>query len=300
MSGFYKTFLIAVVGLAVALLALAFAFQYGVKYLKGLGSAGAGSGAGLSMQTILIILTIVSVIIWSVVTYVRPTGFKSLEPVKGNLEKESVIGGSNDLVRGFYGGNGGGSFGVYLYLTNYERTAMVGAGSRAPLVRIGGTRLYVNNNNDGYTTYFEIDTKDRTGAASKEIIPLEDFPTQKWVYLTVNREGRRFTAYYNGVVAGTKVTDSMYVVRPDALRIGAPSYRGGYAYPNINPSIMREADIAAYMAETSDTKHAPILPRDFWATISSGGIFCKDGEGIFCGSSTIQTPSGLKWDTQFG
>ena len=108
MSGFYKTFLIAIVGLAVALLALAFAFQYGVKYLKGLGSVGSASASsGLSMQTILIALTIVSVIVWSVVTYVRPTGFKSLEPVKGNLEKESVIGGSNDLVRGFYGGNGG-------------------------------------------------------------------------------------------------------------------------------------------------------------------------------------------------
>lgn len=296
MSGFYKSFLIAIAGLTLGLLVLAIVIQYGMKFLKGLGS-GSGSGSGPSIQIILIVITILLIIIWSVVTYARPMLIKSLEPLKGGLEKENIIGGSTDLVRGFYGGNGGGSFGVYLYLTNYEHTPMAGLGE---LIRIGGTRLYVNNNNDGYTTYLEIDTKNSGGQNVKEYIPLSDFPTQKWVYLTVNREGRRYTVYYNGAIAGSKLTDSMYILKTDALRIGGASYRGAYVYPNINPSIMRERDIAAYMSETSDTKHEPILPRDFWASISSIGIFCKEGEGGRCGSSTVETPSGLKWDTQFG
>ena len=289
MSGFYTTFLIIIAGITLGLIALAYGLQYVPKFAR-----------SPSLIMILRITAIVFVILWSVLVSVRPTGFKSLEPMKGALEKEAIIGGSSDLVNGFYGGNGGGSFGVYLNLSNYERTAMVGGGRDSPLVRISGTRLYVNNNADGYTTYMEVDTVDSKGVAVKERIPIDDFPMQKWVYLTINREGRRYTAYYNGTVAGSKVTNHMYVTRPDSVRIGGPSYRGVYVYPTINASIMREEDIERYMSDTSDTKHQPILPQDFWGSITSVGIFCKDGEGMFCGSSAIQTPSGLKWDTQFG
>ena len=295
MSGFLKTFLIIIGGIVAGIMALAFFFQYGIKYIRsGAGtSANGGSGAGPNIPMILGAAALLLVITWVVVTYARPSSIKSLEPAKGDLKKETVVGGSADLVKGFYGGPGGGSFGAYLYLTSYDMTP---GSKNIPIVKIGGTRIYVNNSNDGYTTYMEVDCVGK----KKERVVLSDFPVQKWVYLTVNREGRRYTVYYNGVIAGSKVLDIMYEMRADALRLGGAGYKGMYVYPNLNETVMREEDIKAYMGATSDTKGEPHLPADFWSSLATVSVFCNEGEGLLCGSSSmVQAPSGYKFVSMF-
>ena len=298
MSGFLKNFLIIIGGIVAGILALAFFFQYGMKYIRKAGSGlnSAGASTGVSMPFIVGAVALILVALWVGVSYARPSSIHSLEPTKGDLKKTSIVGMSSDLMKGFYGGSGGGSFGTYLYITNYDKTALVGTNSNNPIVKIGGTRLYVNNNNDGYTTYLEVDCV----GGKKERVVLEDFPVQKWVYLTVNREGRRFTVYYNGAIAGSKVLDTMYEVRGDALRIGGTGYKGTYVYPNFNETVMREEDIRAYMRDTSDTKGEPFLPRDFWASLGDVSVFCNDGEGLLCSSSSmVQAPSGYKFVSMY-
>lgn len=294
MSSIFKTFLYVIIGVVGGLFVAAYVLKVLLRRDAILGIT------QKNIVTILAGIAVVSAIIWTIFYVVRPNSSNSLSPVKGDVAKQNIIGVSADLLNGFYGGNGGGSFGTYVFLTNYEHTKLVGGeGLNTPLIRLGTTRMYVNNNNDSYNTYLEIDAKDAGGKTVKEKVVLEDFPMQKWVYVSINREGRRFTVYYNGIIAGSHVIDNMYVVRTDAARIGNASYRGMYVYPTINPSIMREGDIKAYIKKTANTKNEPIMPMDFWATISGISVFCSDGT---CGGKGISTgaPPGLKWDTQFG
>jgi hypothetical protein len=276
-TDFLLTILYGIVGLIVA----AFVMVYAGRYLSG------------STNTIVMMLGVIGfvfIIIWGVFVLFRPRSSVSLEPYKGSLSKETIVGGSSDVVKNFYNGVGGGSFGSYIYLKNYDRTRLdSSAGAKAaPLVKIGGVKLHVNNSNDDFTTYLEVA---KIGGGVKKI-KLADFPVQKWVYLTINREGRRFTVYYNGEVAGSTNMENMYAQNTDAIRIGASSYLGMYVYPNLNSSIMHEDDIKNYMKSTANTRNEPKLPSDFMATFDQLIQSCDSGN---CVEEIVNSPSGKSW-----
>lgn len=267
---FFKTILYGIIGLIVA----AYAIVYAGRYLSG------------SMGTIVMALGIIAfvfIIIWGVFVLFRPRSSVSMEPYKGALSKETVVGTSADVIANFYNGVGGGSFGTYIYLANYDRSKFV-----RPLIKIGGIKLHVNNLNDDYTTYLEV-AKVSGGVAT---IKLDDFPIQKWVYVTINREGRRFTVYYNGVVAGSVNIQNMYAQITDAIRIGAKSYMGTYVYPILNSSIVHEDDIKNYIKNTANTRGEPNMPGDFLNTFNQLITPCESGD---CTESVAYSPSGKSW-----
>ncbi len=302
MSGdFLKKLGLAAVGIIGGLFILAYVLHYGSKYVRrGFGfntNVSASASGSPSLITIVGVLTGITLIVWGLLYAFRPVSGANLSPSKGGLETTTVVGTPRQVYNSFYYGTGGGSFGTYIYLNNYDRTPRTGTGAAPPLISIGPFKMYVHNSNSSPQTTYAVVNLVNNNTDSYNVLPLDDFPVQKWVYVTVNREGRRFTVYYNGVVAGSKVFDEYYARQPEAVKIGGPAYIGRFVYPNLNQTVMREADIEAHIRATADSKGQPIEKQDFIEMLfSGGGIFCSGGD---CVKPTYQAPSGHRFSTSF-
>lgn len=299
MSGdFLKNIGLAIVGIIGGLFVAAYALHYGSKYVRrgfGFNSTVAPSSSP-SLLSIVGVLTGITLIVWGLLYAFRPVSGANLSPAKGGLETTTVVGTPRQVYNSFYYGTGGGSFGTYVYLNNYDRTPRSDSAAD-PLIRIGPFKLYVHNSNNSPQTTYAVVNLVNNNTDTYNVLPLDDFPLQKWVYVTVNREGRRFTVYYNGVVAGSKVFDEYYARQPEAVKIGGPSYIGRFVFPNLNQTVLREADIQAYIRATADSKGQPIEKQDFLEMLfSGGGIFCSGGA---CAKPTYQAPSGHRFSTAF-
>ncbi len=293
MSGdFLKNLAIAIVGIIGGLMLIAYTLQNAGKFFNRSFNSG-GPSKSPSLLTVVGIFTGIILVIWGLLYAFRPTSASNLTPEKGILEKETRVGSSRQVYNDFYYGSGGGSFGVYLYVNNYDRTPRAANTDAVPLVSIGPFKLYINNNNDAYTTYATVELKENNTGDSKRII-LDNFPLQKWVYLTVNREGRRFSVYYNDAIAGTKLFDSFYKRDPAPVKIGGSAYIGRYLYPNLNSTVMRVEDIRKHIAATADTKGQPYEKKDLMDMLFGASLFCVGGN---CASSTTEAPSGYRFRT---
>jgi len=297
MSGdFLKKLGLAIVGIIGGLFLIAYALHYSAKYMRrGLGfNSSAGSSPSLLM--IVGVLTGITLVVWGLLYAFRPVSESNLSPSKGSLDTTTIVGTPRQVYNSFYYGNGGGSFGTYVYLNNYDRTPRTSE-SAQPLLSIGAFKLYVHNSNDTpQTTYAVVKLVDPKNTSTYNVMPLDNFPVQKWVYVTVNREGRRFTVYYNGVVAGSKVFDTYYTREAESIKIGGSSFKGRFVYPNLNQTVLRESDIQAHIAATADSKGQPIEKQDFFASLFGGSLFCADGS---CSTPTYQAPSGRSFNTGF-
>jgi hypothetical protein len=302
-SDFLKKLGLALAGIIGGLIVAAYVLQYGSKYVRrGLGFnanvAAATPSSSPSLLVIVGVLTGITLIVWGLLYAFRPVSGSNLSPAKGDLSVKTTVGTRSQVYNGFYRGTGGGgSFGTYVYLNNYDRTPR-SAASATPLISIGAFNLYVHNSNNlPHTTYAVVNLKNNNNN-TYNVLPLDEFPLQKWVYVTVNREGRRFTVYYNGVIAGSKVFDQYYSRVTDAVKIGGAPFIGRFLYPNINETVMREADIQAYIRTTADSKGQPIEKQDFFEMLLSGGgsIFCSGGS---CAKPAYQAPSGYRFSTPF-
>jgi hypothetical protein len=281
-----KTITISIVSIIGGLFVIALALHYSGNFIRRMGN----TNGGMSFPVIIGILAGTTLLIWGLLYAFRPVSGANLAPAKGSLNKVNSIGNARQVYNHFYNGMGGGSFGVYVYLDNFDRTPR--STGQLPLLSIGPCKLFVNNNKST-TTYATINVSNN----QSEEIQLDDFPLQKWVYLTVNREGRRFTFYYNGVVAGSKVIDRFYTKDTSAVKLGNVAYVGRYLYPNLNSTALRETDIQAHIRATADSKGRPIEKIEFMELIfGTGSLFCSGGS---CTAPLIEAPSGYKFQTPF-
>ncbi len=297
MSGdFLKKLGLALGGIIGGLFLIAYALHYSAKYMRRGLSFNSGTGGSPSLLMIVAALTGITLVLWGLLYAFRPVSETNLSPSKGSLDITTRIGTPRQVYNSFYYGTGGGSFGTYLYLNNYDHTPR-NNDSAQPLLSIGPFKLYVHNSNDTPQTTYAVVNLVSNNTNTYNVMRLDDFPVQKWVYITVNREGRRFTVYYNGVVAGSKVFDAYYTREADAIKIGGPSFKGRFLYPNLNDTVLRESDIQAHIAATADTKGQPIEKQDFLTSLFAGGaLFCPDGT---CSTPTYQPPSGRTFKTVF-
>jgi hypothetical protein len=107
-----------------------------------------------------------------------------------------------------------------------------------------------------------------------EFLPLPPLPTQKWVSVTISREGRRFDIYYNDHLVLSQKT--LYNIATTAgttgIVVGDSSLSGYGAVFDFKESITNGMEVAASYAQQSDTRGAPLvnLPADTAKIVMKG------------------------------
>ena len=151
-----------------------------------------------------------------------------------------------------------------------------------------------------------------------EFLTLPPIPTQKWVMVTISREGRRFDVYYDGSLVLSQKTLFNIATTADTTGIiaGNAAFSGYGAGFDFTGRATNGLEVAANHSQRSDTRGAPYvtLPADIAigpaakAAASAapgytiGGIqlpsLCPTG-GCFTGPTVRPAQPWLDWETSY-
>ena len=146
-----------------------------------------------------------------------------------------------------------------------------------------------------------ITTQTNLNPKTIEILNLPPIPTQKWVMITIVKEGRRFSIYYNNALVLSQKTQ-YYVassVGKNGIICGNPVFNGSAANFNLTQTAMVGMEIATAYTKYSDTRGVPYVTMKTDKTLDfTIPSLCPSG-------GCLQTPTirpaqpYLEWDTSY-
>lgn len=105
-----------------------------------------------------------------------------------------------------------------------------------------------------------------------EVLALPPIPLQKWVMITIVREGRRYDVYYNDALVLSKRTQFKLAETPSNLGIslGNPGLNGNAGAFTVYNTIQRSLDVSTAYKSMTDTRGAPNieLPQDSYTMVT--------------------------------
>lgn len=96
-----------------------------------------------------------------------------------------------------------------------------------------------------------------------ETIPLPAFPLQKWVFLSVLRDGRRFDVMYNDRIVASHRLDKYPNPVSNPLMIGSKELLGSAVNILVNDKRMSPSEIVGLRNSLADTNGAPPVDPSF-------------------------------------
>jgi hypothetical protein len=138
-----------------------------------------------------------------------------------------------------------------------------------------------------------------------EFLTLPPIPTQKWVMITISREGRRFDVYYNDALVLSQKTLFNIAMTADTTGIiaGNSAFSGYCAGFDFKGDTISGSEVYATYSKLSDTRGAPYvnLPTDANAPVTGGVTIpslCPTG-GCFPGPTVRPAQPWLDWETSY-
>jgi hypothetical protein len=97
-----------------------------------------------------------------------------------------------------------------------------------------------------------------------ETFILPPIPFQKWIMITINREGRRFDIYYNGTLVLSKHTSAnVYnTITSDEIKVGNSMLDGSCGFFNIYSTLQSASSIQASYTSLTNTRGSPLFNRN--------------------------------------
>jgi hypothetical protein len=231
-----------------------------------------------------------SVIAWIVLENMRPNAIIGLTPKKGSLSVPTVI-GTSDIIRNNFFTSAGSTFTVYINHEMMDKTQQVGPYVKPVTLFQFGDAVQFQLIPGGKTTppKTQLVIKTQGYQQKTEIINVKNLPLQKWIYLGIVREGRRFTVYYNGEVITSHRLEYFPITTTSSLKIGDPALRGYYVFPQLVGTSLNSSEMKKYKDLSSDTRHKPYLNDVSWTDMFTP-VFKGCPDGLFC-FSTSKPPS---------
>jgi hypothetical protein len=226
------------------------------------------------------------------------------EKEEGTLETPTIVLNSDDTRRMLFG-QSGSSLAAYVFLKGVDKTTR--ADNEAPILfSIPGVMEFrygftADNSLGSNTELVVYTTNTSVVEPTREIISVPNFPAQKWIALTILRDGRRFDVLYNNKVVASKRLQYMPVYRSSSLTFGGPMVYGTFSQGRVFNYRMSLSDVRAELARTSNTRFASSTAPtpDSAGFLSPFDIFRCPG-GVFCGKDTPSPKSPLQmWETPY-
>ena len=122
--------------------------------------------------------------------------------------------------------------------------------------------LKTQSNVDGSGNYIDASGNNSTTSVKYiETIALPPLPLQKWVMITVSREGRRYDIYYNNELVLSKKTDFELadIFSKENVKLGNPGFYGTSGLLSMNIKSTNGPEVARVYSSYVDTRGIPYL-----------------------------------------
>jgi hypothetical protein len=190
----------------------------------------------------------------------------------------------------------------FFYLNGGDRTVKF-ANSFTPLIQV------VNNwyleispapiGSDKVAAQLRIQTNE-TSSIKEEIIPLPEIPKQKWIFIAILRDGRRFDVIYDNKIVASHRLEYYPVIITSPLTVGGSGLDGKVIHVMVNGTRLNPYDVERERVAHVDTNNM-VLEADQIATSLPGlKLFARCPPGLPCDPVT-QPPSNnlVQWNTPY-
>jgi hypothetical protein len=247
---------------------------------------------------VILILTTLYIIIY----YIYPGSgnndvLSSITPL--NIKKDIV---TSDIVQSKLLGTTGSTVMGFFYLLDGDKTLKYLNGF-TPIMQIENN-WYLEiapspSGNTDSTTRLRVQTNDG-GQVTQEIISLPPIPKQKWTFIAVLRDGRRFDIIYNNQIVASQILEFYPVVISSPLSIGNNGLNGSVIHVMINNTRLTPNAVERERVSRVDT-NGTVLEADTIATSFPGlNLFAQCPPGLPCNSVTKPPSSNLmQWKTMY-
>lgn len=247
-------------------------------------------------------IVLIVVIGYILITYVYPGAgnndiLGSLTPLnkKKNIlmpdvTQQSILGSNGSTVMGFYklsDGNRTATYhGAYIPLLQVENNWYLEISSTPSEKTKTSTRLRVRTNHGG--------------TQKEEIIELPPIPKQKWIFIAVLRDGRRFDVIYDNKLVASERLQNYPVVISSPLSVGNEGIAGTVIHVVVNPSRMAPNEVERIRLNYVDTNGMVLEDNKIDISFPNISLFAQCPPGLPCDPITRPPKGGyLEWNTPY-
>jgi len=138
------------------------------------------------------------------------------------------------------------------------------------------------------------------GAIKEEIIDLPEIPKQKWVFIAVLRDGRRFDVIYDNKLVASQRLENYPVVMSSPLSVGNKGLDGSVIHVIINGKRLSPTDVERERLAYIDTNNTVLEDNSIDMSFPSIKLFARCPSGLPCDPITKPPNNNLfQWKSPY-
>jgi hypothetical protein len=247
-----------------------------------------------------VILIVITLYIVYAIVYSGSNTVDLVPSIQSLAEKKDIL--YPDQTQSLLLGGAGSTVMGFFKLENGDKTVKF-ANSFTPL-------LQVENNwflevapapvgRDHTTARLRVQTND-AGVFKQEIIDLPNIPKQKWVFLAILRDGRRFDVLYDNQIVASQRLESYPVIISSSLSVGNKGLSGYVSHVLVNGTRLTPDQVERERLIYVNTNNTVVDADPVASSFPSTTLFARCPSGLPCDPIT-KPPSNnlLQWRSPY-
>lgn len=141
------------------------------------------------------------------------------------------------------------------------------------------------SNKEGSAARLRVKTND-TGSLKEEFIDLPPIPKQKWIFIAILRDGRRFDIIYNNTIVSSQRLEFYPVVISSPLSVGNKGLDGSVIHIMVNNSRLSPSEVERERLARVDTNNTVLESNSIDMSLPGLKLFAQCPPGLPCESIT--------------
>jgi len=134
----------------------------------------------------------------------------------------------------------------------------------------------------------------------EEIIDLPNIPKQKWVFLAILRDGRRFDVIYDNQLVASHRLEYYPVIISSPLSVGNKGLAGSVLHVLVNGTRLTPSEVERTRVGYVDTNNTVLESSWIASSFPSIGLFAQCPSGLPCDPITKPPANNLfQWRTPY-
>jgi hypothetical protein len=207
-----------------------------------------------------------------------------------DVTQTTLLGGGSSSVMGFF------------YLKNGDRTLKFADGY-TPLLQVENNWYLeispspIGQNN--IAARLRVQTND-AGTLKYETIDLPQIPKQKWMFIAILREGRRFDIVYDNKIVASQRLESYPVVISSPLSVGNTGLDGSVIHVIVNSNRLSPSEVERERLAHVDTNGTVLEANSIDMNLPAFQLLAQCPPGLPCDTVTKPPSNNLKqWSTPY-
>ena len=214
-----------------------------------------------------------------------------------DITQSTLLGTAGSTVMGFF------------KLNNGDRTVKH-SNKNVKNIDSFNTLLYVSNNwyleispgpigKDKIAARLRVQTNNG-GTLKQELIDLPEIPKQKWMFIAILRDGRRFDIIYNNKIVASHRLHNYPVVISSSLAIGNVALDGSVIHIIVNGTRLSPTEVERERTKYVDTNNTVLEDNSIDISLPGLNLFAQCPSGLPCDPITRPPNNNLlQWNTPY-